>query len=144
MAHLRKFVLWQAIHRENLIAFIDANWEAFAATKHPLQVVVSRYFSNRSLEQQSLMWVWLQQLEREGWVGGRRYSADLWHEHLKRELLPERNARGDEKWRVLPSGERLLAMSTTRLNTAEMSAYMEAMSAFASSIGVTLRTLADG
>ena len=58
------------------------------------------------------------------------------HEHCKREFLPESCAKGVEKWGYLPSGERILTMSTTDLNTAEFADYMHQVFAFGGELGV--------
>ena len=136
----RFFILREPRNFENLIAALSANWLAMAAAGKPLGITVAPYRKTRSNEQNALMWVWLEQVASQAWIGGQRYSAETWHEHFKREFLPERNARGDEKWMQLPNGDRLCTMSTTRLNTAEMSIYMEQLTAFAATdLGVTIQ-----
>ena len=97
------------------------------------------YKKTRSNEQNALMWVWLTQIGVDAWVAGRRFDAETWNEHFKRECLPETCSKGVDKWRVLPIGERVLVMSTTDLNVDEMSVYMTAFSAMAAvEFGVTL------
>jgi hypothetical protein len=135
----RLFILREPVHFTSMVNALAANWQVFAAGKTPLSVTVAPYRKTRTSEQNALMWVWLGMVARDAWVAGRQFSDETWHEHAKREFLPERNARGDEKWQWLPSGERICVMSTTRLNTAEMSAYMEALSAFfVTELGVNL------
>jgi hypothetical protein len=140
----RLFVLREARHVLAMKAMIQANWESCSAAGHPLGVTIAPYRKTRTSEQNALMWVWLGQIAEQAFVGGRRFDADVWHEHIKRALLPELNARGDAKWRDLPAlggaePQRVLAMSTTRLNTEEMSLYMEQMAAFTTTeLGVNL------
>lgn len=136
---IRLFILRERQHFDQMVAVLAANWQAVAASGAPLGVTVAPYRRTRSSEQNALMWVWLDSIREQAWIGGRQYDAEVWHEHAKRLFLPERNARGDEKWTHLPSGDRLCTMSTTRLNTAEMSAYMEQLSAWATGeLGVEL------
>lgn len=135
----RLFILRERCHYDNMVAAIGANWAAMAATGVPLGIHVAPYRKTRSDEANSLMWAWLGQIAQDAWVGGRQYSAEVWHLHAKREYLPEVNARGDEKWRVLPDGSRECVGSTTRLNTAEMRDYMDKLGAMAAGLGVELR-----
>jgi len=135
----RFFVLRESVHFDSLVTALKANWPAMAAAGKPLGVTVAPYRKSRSHEANALMWVWLTQIAEQAWVAGRQYAPEVWHEHMKRELLPERNARGDEKWRLLPDDSRDLVMSTTRLNIAEMSIYMEKLQAnAATTLGVQL------
>ena len=135
----RLFVLREQIHFDNMVAFAAANWRAMAGDK-PLSAVFAPYRKTRSNEQNALMWVWLGQIERDAWVGGRQYDAETWHEHCKRTFYPELNAKGDDKWKLLPNGDRICIASTTRLNVTEMSEYMTAIEAWAATdLGVTLK-----
>lgn len=135
----RLFVIRDAAVLANLTAALGANWEDAVKAGVPLGVSVAPYRKTRSNEQNSLMWVWLGQLASEAWVGGRQYSAETWHEHAKRELLPEVNERGEGKWEPTPDGGRRCVMSTTRLTDREMGDYMEALGALAAGVGVGLR-----
>lgn len=135
----RLFVIRDAAILANMVAAVSANWQAAVDAGAPLGINVAPYRKTRSSEQNALMWVWLGQLADDAWVGGKQYSAETWHEHIKRELLPETNARGDHKWESTPDGGRRCVMSTTRLTDAEMSDYMHALGAFAASVGVELR-----
>ena len=133
----RLFVLRERRHLDALIASLVNNWDAFAQMGQPLGCSVAPYCITRSQEQNALMWVWLSHAAQNAWVGGLQFSAETWNEHFKRELLPERNARGLAKWEVLPTGERRLAMSTRDLNVTEMSLYMQALqAALATDLGV--------
>ena len=133
----RLFVLREQRHLDALLASLQSNWQAFARREQPLGCTVAPYRITRSQEQNALMWVWLSQTEQQAWVGGMQFSAETWNEHFKRELLPERNAKGLAKWDILPTGERRLAMSTRDLNVTEMSLYMQALqAALATELGV--------
>lgn len=122
-----------------LYAVLKSNREAFAERGEPLQVTVSVYKAKRKDEQNALMWVILQQIAEQAWVRGVRYDAETWHVLYKRMFLPEMNARGAPKWRVLPDGERELVMSTTELNVTEFSTYLNEVQAHAAAeLGVQL------
>jgi hypothetical protein len=136
----RLFVVRESQHLESLITCVRMNWEAFANAGQPLGCMVAPYKKKRSDEQNALMWVWLTQIAEQVWTGGKRYSPETWHEHLKRELLPETCAKGVDKWAWLPSGERVLAMSTTDLNVREFTEYLERLAAYAATeLGATLK-----
>ena len=135
----RLFVIRDASVLANLVAALTANWQAAVASGAPLGVNVAPYRKSRSSEQNALMWVWLGQLASDAWVNGQQFSAETWHEHAKRENLPETNARGDHKWESTPDGGRRCVMSTTRLTDAEMGDYMDKLGVLASSVGVELR-----
>lgn len=125
-------------------AFIMANWRQMVADGAPLAARFGPYKVSRSVEQNNLMWVWLGQISRDVWVGGRQYEDEVWNIHAKRELLPEENAKGKQKWAYLPDGSRELQMSTTDLNVSEMAEYMTKLQAWAAvEHGVTLHVLAD-
>ena len=125
----RTFVLHTAEHAQALLAFVKANAGAMAKQGQPLEVRVSVHKAKRSSEQNALMWVLLTQIAEQSWVAGRQFDAEVWHEHNKRELLPEETARGVKKWDYLPSGDRVLAMSTTDLDVSEFSTYLEKLQA---------------
>jgi len=140
MTLARTFILRSPEHAQSLMAFVRSNARELADQGTPLQVRVSIYRRSRSTEQNALMWVRLTQIAEQAWVGGKQFSAEAWHEHFKRELLPEETASGVSKWRDLPRGGRELAMSTTDLNVAEFGDYLTALEAYAASeLGVTLK-----
>lgn len=121
----RMFILKEPLHFQSMLAALTANWKTMADMGQPLGVHVAPYKRSRSDEQNALMWVWLTQVKEQAWVNGQQFDEETWHEHYKREFLPEVNARGDHKWRYLPDGTRQCIGSTTRLKTDEMSLYMQ-------------------
>jgi hypothetical protein len=134
----RTFVLHGPSQAKQLHAFLKQNAAAMAEQGRPLEVRVSVYKAKRSTDQNALMWALLQQIADQAWIGGRHFDAEVWHEHFKRELLPDETARGVKKWRVLPSGHRELFMGTSDLDVAEFSAYLDALQAKAATdLGVT-------
>ena len=135
----RLFVIRDEAVLANLVSALGANWKAAVDAGTPLGCHVAPYRKTRSQEANALMWVWLGQLAADAWVAGRQYSAETWHEHAKRENLPETNQRGDHKWEEMPDGSRRCVMSTTRLTDREMSDYMDKLGVLAASVGVALR-----
>ncbi len=105
---------------------------------HVLAVRLYEYKDQRTLEQQGLMWIRLGEIAAQAWVGGRQYPDDVWHEHAKREFLPDeegptkRARKGYRKWDYLPNMDRVLVGSTTGLTTFGMAEYMTQILAYGS------------
>lgn len=114
---------------------------------HPIEFVIREAIKPRKIDQQKLMWSGaLKDIAEQAWVQGRQFSAEVWHEHFKRELLPETFTEGEtlegyEKWSYLPSGERVLIGSTTKLTTKGFSKYLDQVYAFGGSLGVRFHTV---
>lgn len=110
--------------------------------ERPLQIVVEEYRPPRKQDQNALMWSGpLADIAEQAWLEGRRYSAEVWHEFAKRELLPEEFdpmlcRDGYEKWAITPTGDRVLIGTTTKLTVKGMAQYLEALYAFGASLGV--------
>lgn len=134
----RTFVLRNADNAKALHNFLKQNASAMSDQGQPLEVRVSVWKPRASDAQRSLIWVINQQIADNAWVAGRRYDAESWHEHAKRELLPEVTNKGVKKWRVLASEERVLNMSTEHLDREEKTEYIDKLLAFAGSLGVTV------
>lgn len=134
----RTFVIRSGEDAQRLITFLKLNAPAAIETGEPLEVTVRVHRPRASDAQRSLIWVVLQQIADQAWIAGRQFDAETWAEHAKRELLPERTSRGVEKWRLLPSGDRELSMSTENLDRTEKTAYIDALMAMAGSLGVTV------
>lgn len=135
----RTFILSGDGPAQMLYAFLKQNRQQMAESGRPLAVRVFEHRAKRSDEQNALHWVWLQQIAEQAAVAGRKFDADVWNQHMKEQLLPEETAAGKRKWLELPSGERRLVLSTSDLNVAEMSEYMEKLSAYAATeLGVAL------
>lgn len=121
---------------------IMGNWEAMREDGRTLACRVFEYKENRSLEQQSLMWLRLADIAEQVWVRGRQYADKTWHEYFKEQHLPEepgpsRDARkGYQKWVDLPNGERRLAGSTTQLTVAGMADYLTRLEAWGAKMAV--------
>ncbi len=125
----RLFVLRGPMECKQLHAFLKANWPACAQAGKPLSVQVSEHKAKRSAEQNRLLWAVLHDIAASAWVGGKRYSADAWHEQFKREFI------GCEE---LPSGA-TVGISTASLSVEEFSTYIERIREYASDeLGIEL------
>lgn len=100
----------------------------------PLRVVVAEKMAARSMEAHRFMWAdVLEQIARQACIRGQWFSAETYHEWLKREYLPEVCASGVEKWAYHADGSRSLAMSTTDLDRDEFAVYLLAIQGHAAS-----------
>lgn len=109
---------------------------------NPLEIRIGERMRTRNNDQNALMWAGpLRDISEQVWPDGVQYSAETWHEHFKREFLPEDadtelTREGYQKWRYLPSGERILKASTGDLTTKGFSIYLEQIYAYGASLGV--------
>lgn len=135
----RTIVLRNDIGLDAVTAIIRSNWEVMLREGHPMAVHLYEHRDSRTKEQNSLMWVRLNEIANQAYIGGKRFSADTWHEYLKREFLPEepgptKSARnGYRKWDLLPNGDRVLVGSTTGLTKYGFTEYLEQIMAYAAS-----------
>lgn len=140
----RKIVICGELQRETAVNAIR-NMPVYV-TSDALEVVIREQVKLRKLTQNDLMWVGpLKCIAEQGWVEGRKYSADVWHEHFKTEHLPDEDdlefdpthvKDGYRKWDVTPGGKRVLVGSTTQLTVKGFSVYLEKMHADGANIGV--------
>lgn len=109
---------------------------------NPLEVVIREPVKARGMDQNALMWAGpLADIAAQAWVGGRQYSAEVWHEQFKREYLPEEydpelTKEGYRKWDYTPAGDRVLIGSTTQLTKKGFSQYLEQVEAAGAGLGV--------
>lgn len=110
--------------------------------EQPLEVVIREKTRSRKLDQNALMWAGpLKDIAEQVWIDGKQFSDVVFHEHFKREHLPEEFdpelcKEGYRKWDVTPSGERVLVGSTGDLTVKGFSQYLEQVYAFGASHGV--------
>jgi hypothetical protein len=108
----------------------------------PLEVSAREVVKNRSLDANAAMWAGpLRDIAEQAWVQGRQYTAEVWHEHFKREYLPEEFEEdlcraGYRKWDYLPNGERVLVGSTIKLTARGFALYLQSVEAFGAGMGV--------
>jgi hypothetical protein len=113
----------------------------------PLEFILREAVKPRKADQNALMWSGpLADIAQQAWVQGRTFSAETWHEHFKREFLPESHIEGMtkegyQKWDITPSGERVLIGSTTDLTVRGFSEYLEQIHAYGASLGVRFHTV---
>ena len=101
----------------NLGVWLEANAE--------LEVCIRPYNSKRSVEQNRRLWKIYAKLADEAWVNGRRYSAETWHEYCKGMFL-------GYELKAMPDGTEVKTpISTTTLNTAEMTDYQNRLQVWA-------------
>lgn len=136
----RSLLLRNETIRDSAIAAIR---NAPIDTDHPIQVVIREEVKARKPDQNSLMWVGpLADIAEQGYVNGRTYSAEVWHEYFKREYLPEQFdaeqcKEGYRKWDHTPKGDRVLVGSTTQLTIRGFSIYLKKVEAYgAQELGV--------
>lgn len=100
----------------------------------PLQVMVAEKRASRRIELNAFMWAGvLDQIAQQLCIDGQWFSAEAIHEHLKRECLPDRCARGIEKWQYHADDTRSLRMSTSDLDDDEFADYLLAIQGHAAS-----------
>ena len=108
----------------------------------PLELLVREQVKARKPDQNSLMWAGpLKDIADQAWLNGRRFSAEVWHEHFKAEFLPEQYdpqqcKEGYIKWDINPKGERVMVGSTKDLTIYGFSQYLEQVYAFGAGLGV--------
>lgn len=108
----------------------------------PLEIVVREQVKVRKPDQNSLMWSGpLKDIAEQGWIDGRRFSAEVWHSFFKAEFLPEQHEEGItkegyRKYDIDPAGNRVLVGSTTQLTVRGFSDYLEQVYAHGASLGV--------
>ena len=142
-AHPVRLLLRAPLQIERAIAALRA---APLDALRPLEFLIREEVTERKLTQQGLMWVGpLADMAEQIVVDGRRYSAKVWHEHMKQEFLPseydpEMCASEDYvKWEMSMGGESFLVGSTTDLTVRGFAIYLEQVYAFGGNMGVMFR-----
>lgn len=112
-------------NKRPLMTTIYNNLGVWLESNAELEVCIRPYNSKRSIEQNRRLWKIYGELADKAWVNGRRYSAETWHEYCKGMFL------GFEL-KAMPDGTELKTpISTTTLNTAEMTDYQNRLQAWA-------------
>lgn len=90
-----------------------------------LEITIRPRKSKRSIEQNRRLWKIYGELADKAWSGGRRYSAETWHEYCKGVFI-------GFDIRDMPDGTEVkMPISTTTLNTAEMTDYQNRLQSWA-------------
>lgn len=105
----------------------------------PLEFLIREEVKERKLTQQGYYWIRMGEIAGQAWVEGRQFSADLWHEYMKRNVMPDEVATKDgelrSKWTELPDGT-VAVISTTELERACFADFTTAVEAFGANLGV--------
>lgn len=105
----------------------------------PIEIIIREWSKPRKLSQNALMWAGaLKDIAEKGYVGGRTFSAEVWHEFFKKEFLPEEFTEGItkesyRKWDFDPKGDRILVGSSTQLTVKGFAQYLTQVEAYAAS-----------
>ena len=90
-----------------------------------LEITIRPRKSKRSSEQNRRLWKIYGEMADKAWVNGRRYSAETWHEYCAGLML------GFDIKQMPDGSEVRTPISTTTLNTAEMSDYQNRIQSWA-------------
>lgn len=115
----------------------------------PLEVVIRESAKVRKQSQNAAMWAGIHaDFAAQAWVNGRQSDAETWHEHFKKQFLPEahdprldelvKDPASWEKWREDIDGELRCVGSTTKLSKKGMAEFMRAVEGLAMEYGVQL------
>lgn len=125
MTLLRDFVLLSEVQVKQVAAFIQANWEACARDKKPIQVIVQTKHVKRSSAQNRRLHALLRDISEQAWFNGRKYDEETWKEWFRRKFI------GTEEI-IMPDGKRIeRGISTTILSVSEFTFFMDQIEAWA-------------
>ena len=110
----RTFVLRDEGNAAALWSFLKHNWREMASCKKPLAVTISEHHERRSRSQNKRYWALLTAIHEQVWISGRKFDAEVWHEHMREAFAPKEES---------PSGG-MIAMSTARMDVEQFSTYM--------------------
>ena len=97
------------------------------------RVIIKEWRDKRSVDQNSLLWMWLGEISKQARVNGQEFSAEIWHEYFKKYYCPEKQIR-------MPAGEPVTTKSTKLLDTGEMTHYLSRIEQWAQDRMFTLTT----
>ena len=115
------FILRGKPQASALWAFLKANWEACALAGKPLQIEISEEKDKRSLAQNRRYWSVLRVISETGWIHGKQFSSEAWHEFFKRKFIGCID---------LPDGS-VVSMSSAKLGVEGFQTFMQEVEAFA-------------
>jgi hypothetical protein len=105
----------------------------------PMMVTVAPFAKVRGLDANAYYWLRLGEISAQAWLDGKQYSAEIWHEYARRNIMPDeiRTKDGEtrSKWAELPDGTATV-ISTTQLEKRSFADYVTAVEAFAAALGV--------
>ena len=112
--------------------FIESNWHSLAKADTPLRIIISTQEEKRREQQNKYYWaVVIRSIADQAWVDGKRFSGEVWHEHVARMF-------GILKDVTLPDSIVIQKrLSTTEMTVKEFSEYIENVTAWgASELGI--------
>lgn len=115
-----------ADNKRSLMNYIYQSLNEWFNQSKDLEIVVRKYNSKRSIEQNKRLWKIYQIISENAFINGKQYDSDIWHEYLKGKFL------GYEVKENIDGSELKIPFSTAKLNTQEMSLYQEKIQAWAS------------
>jgi len=106
----------------------------------PLEITIGEPKRARSLDANGLMWLRLGEIAEQGWIQGKQYNADVWHQYCRRNIMANEITLKDgtvrSKWLESPDGV-METVSTTQLEKTCFSEYIAAIESFgAQELGV--------
>ena len=81
------------------------------------RVNVKEWREKRSLSQNALYWVWLEEISQALKPNDKQHKADVWHEYFKQYFCTAKSIE-------MPAGKDVAVKSTTMLDVGEMCHYM--------------------
>ena len=117
----RIFILREDRNAQALWGFLKQTWREMAQAGKPLQIEISEEKDQRSIAQNRRYWAILRTIEETGWIHGKQFSQEAWHEFFKRKFIGCID---------LPDGQ-TVGMSSTKLSVEEFNEYMTRVEAFA-------------
>ena len=94
------------------------------------EITIKKWREKRTLSQNALYWVWMDEISKRWEVEGRLFKAEEWHEELRDRYCPPRTINK-------PSGA-VSVRSTTKLDTGEMHWYMNVIERVCINRGILL------
>lgn len=108
----------------------------------PLEFLVREEVKARKPDQNALMFAGpIRDIAEQAWLDGKQFSAEVWHEYMKRQFLPDQFdaelcLEGYVKWESDPAGDLVMIGSTKMLTVRGFSLHLEQVFAFGASLGV--------
>lgn len=108
----------------------------------PLEFIVREEVKARKPDQNALMFAGpIRDIAEQAWLDGKQFSAEVWHEYMKRQFLPDQFdtelcLEGYVKWESDPAGDLVMVGSTKMLTVRGFSLHLEQVFAFGASLGV--------
>ena len=115
--------------------------------EQPLEILIREQVKQRGTDQNSLYWKRVGDIAEQGWLQGRQYSKDVWHQYLAKYEMPEEIVTKDgeirSKWESLPDGTQTV-ISTARLSKGCFADYTAIVESFGASLGVRFQEKSYG